>query len=98
MPFWMPTTRPRHFVTETDDLAAALDDAASRWPDLSRSQRLVRLALDGHRAALQSQEDQRHRRLESIRTHSGTLTGAYGPEYLKHRARCCSATPPWHTG
>jgi hypothetical protein len=47
----MPTTRPRHFVTETDDLAEALDEAARRWPNLSRAQLLVRLALEGHRAA-----------------------------------------------
>ncbi len=80
----MPTTRPRHFVTETDDLAAALDAAAGRWPDLSRSQLLVRLALDGHRAAIRSQADRRRRRLEAIRTHSGALTGAYGPDYLTH--------------
>ena len=44
----MPTTRPRHLVTETDELAAALNVAAHRWPGLSRSQLLVRLALEGN--------------------------------------------------
>ncbi len=33
----VPTTRPRHVVTETDDLADALDAAARLWPELSRS-------------------------------------------------------------
>ncbi|PSL01643.1 hypothetical protein CLV30_113131 [Haloactinopolyspora alba] len=28
----MPTTRPRHFVTETDDLSAVLDAATTPWP------------------------------------------------------------------
>jgi hypothetical protein len=79
----MPTTRPRHFVTETDDLAEALDEAARRWPDLRRSQLLVRLALEGHHAAHQAQDDRRRRRLEAVRKHSGSLTGAYGPGYLK---------------
>lgn len=80
----MPTTRPRHFVTETDDLADALDEAARRWPDLSRSQLLVRLALEGHHVAHQAHDDRRRRRLEAVRKHSGSLTGAYGPDYLKH--------------
>lgn len=80
----MPTTRPRHFVTETDELAAALDDAARRWPGLSRAQLIVRLALEGQRAALQADDETRRRRLEAVRKHSGILTGAYGPDYLKH--------------
>ena len=40
----MPMSRPRHLVTETDLLAAALDAAARRWPGRSRPQLLVRLA------------------------------------------------------
>ncbi len=79
----MPTTRPRHFVTETDDLAAALDAAALRWPELSRPQLLVRLALEGNRAAQQASEERRSRRLAAVRQHSGMLTGAYGPDYLR---------------
>lgn len=79
----MPTTRPRHLVTETDDLAVALDEAAQRWPGLSRPQLLARLALEGHRAALEDQGDRRRRRLEAIRRHSGALTGAYGAGYLE---------------
>jgi len=30
----MPTTRPRHTITETDEIARALDDAALAWPEL----------------------------------------------------------------
>jgi hypothetical protein len=80
----MPTTRPRHFVTETDELAAALDEAARRWPGLSRPQLLVRLALEGHHAAEQRRAKRRRRRVEAIRTFSGSLTGAYGTDNLKH--------------
>lgn len=78
----MPTTRPRHFVTETDELASALDAAASRWPDVSRPQLLVRLALEGDRAAKQEQGKRRMRRLAAVERHSGVLTGAYPPDYL----------------
>ena len=70
-------------MTETDDLADALDEAARRWPDLSRAQLLVRLALEGHHAAQQAHDDRR-RRLEAVRQHRGSLTGAYGPDYLKN--------------
>lgn len=70
-------------MTETDDLADALDAAASRWPGLSRPQLLVRLALEGHRAAQLTQDAHRRRRLAAVREHSGILTGAYGPDYLQ---------------
>ena len=78
----MPTTRPRHFVTETDDLAVALDAAARRWPNVSRPKLLVRLALEGDHTAQRAHEQQRQRRLAAVRKHSGILTGAYAPDYL----------------
>lgn len=78
----MPTARPRHYVTETDDLAAALDAAALRWPGLSRPQLLVRLAVESHQAAQQEEDEQRRRRLAAVRRHSGALTGTYGKDYL----------------
>jgi len=66
-------------VTETDDLAAALDAAAMRWPDLRRSQLLVQLALEGHRSAQRAHEERHRRRLAVLRKHSGALSGVYGP-------------------
>ncbi len=79
----MPTTRPRHFVTETDDLAEALNAAASRWPGVSRAQLLVQLALEGHRAAQEVHANRLRQRLAAVHQHSGILTGAYGPDYLQ---------------
>lgn len=78
----MPTTRPRHFVTETDELTQALDAAAARWPTLSRGQVLVQLALEGSRADQHARDEGRHRRLEALGEHRGMLTGTYGPGYL----------------
>jgi hypothetical protein len=78
----MPTTRQRHLVTETDELAEALTAAAKRWPGVSRSQLLVRLALEGHQAAQEAHDARRERRLAAIQRHSGTLTGVYGTSYL----------------
>ncbi len=78
----MPTTRPRHFVTETDDLAEALDAAAQRWPGLSRSQLLVRLAMEGNRAARQKDGTERAKWLELVHRHSGAVTGVFEEDYL----------------
>ncbi len=71
-------------MTETDELAAALDAAAARNPGVSRGQLLTRLALEGHGVAQQAQAERRRHRLDALRAHSGSLTGAYDPE---HRER-----------
>ncbi len=77
----MPTTRPRHFVTETDELTAALDAAAQRLPGLTRPQLLARLALEGHHAAQEERDERRRRKLAAVQEHSGMLTGVYGTGY-----------------
>jgi hypothetical protein len=50
-PFEVPTTKPRHAVTETPEVAEALAAAARRWPeDRGRPGRLLRrLIREGHR-------------------------------------------------
>jgi len=40
----VPTTRPRHPVTETDEIAEILDDAARKWPEVPRA-RLIQLVI-----------------------------------------------------
>lgn len=79
----MPTVRPRHHVTESEELAAALDAEASRWPELSRAQLLVQLALEGHRAARSTHDERRARKLAALHEHSGALTGTYEAGYLE---------------
>lgn len=78
----MPTTRPCHCVTETDELALALDEAGRHWPEMSRGQLIVHLARQGHQMAQSAAEERRSQRLGAIRKHSGALTGVYGPDYL----------------
>ena len=64
-------------MTESDELTDALNDAAGRYPGLSRSQLLVQLAIAGSRAARDAQEARRGRRLTALRGHAGVLTGLY---------------------
>lgn len=78
----MPTSRPRHLVTETDELATALDAAARRWPGLSRPRLMTRLALEGHRAVEAAAEHRRSQRVAAVRRHAGVAAGSYGEGYL----------------
>lgn len=80
----MPTTRPRHVITETEQIAQALDDAATRWPsEAGNRTALLRMLVDeGHRAVVERRAQKVTRRRDAIRRTSGALTGAYGPNYL----------------
>lgn len=80
----MPTTRPRHTVTETDEIARALDDAAEHWPEerTERGRLLLRLVQEGHRTLQQERTDHIARRRAAIRRWSGALTGSYPEGYL----------------
>jgi hypothetical protein len=79
----MPTTRPRLTITETDDVAAALDAAAARWPEVSsRRELLLRLVEQGREVIENERDDAVDRRRAAIRRTSGALTGAYDAGYL----------------
>jgi hypothetical protein len=71
-------------VTETDELAAALDEAATRWPGLSRAQLLAGLAAEGQRAV--QDEAAAERRVAGVRRSAGTLAGAW-PAGARDRLR-----------
>jgi hypothetical protein len=80
----MPTTRPRHLITETDKVAKALDDAARRWPEdrARRAKLLLHLVEEGHHALLDRSDERRKARLAAIARTSGALTGTYQAGYL----------------
>jgi hypothetical protein len=42
----MPTTRPRHPVTETEEIARVLDEAALRWPGAPRAKLIQYILAD----------------------------------------------------
>jgi hypothetical protein len=79
----MPTTRPRHQITETEAVARALDDASHRWPEVTtRAELLRRLVAAGHRTIEQDQAKEVAARREAVLRTSGAFTGLYGPDYL----------------
>lgn len=81
----MPTTRPRHLITETDQIAAALDDAQQRWPEdgRSRARLIVRLVEEGHRVLRDEEAQRRAEHRRAVLATAGALTGCYGTGYLE---------------
>jgi hypothetical protein len=80
----MPTSRPRLTITETDEVAAALDAAAARWPEInSRRELLLRLVAQGRSVIEHDRIDEVDRRRQAITGTSGGLTGDFEPGYLK---------------
>jgi hypothetical protein len=72
-------------ITETDDVARALQDAARRWPE--DRQRPAKLLLDlvreGHRAIAADEDRAVARRRAAIKRTSGVLPDVYPPGYLE---------------
>jgi hypothetical protein len=77
----MPTARRRYQVTETDDVAHAIDVAAQRWPDEPRSRLIVRAITAGGQA-LAADADRKARRI-TLRRLRGSYADVYGPGYLE---------------
>ena len=78
----MPTVRPRHHVTETAEVAHALDVASKRWPGLSRTKLLLRLVDVGSRALEHDQHIEAHAHHAAVTGSSGQYDDAFGPDYM----------------
>lgn len=80
----MPTTKPRHAITETEQVAAALAAAAKRWPeDKDRPSRLLMHLIDVGRAQVEVElTDYVSARREAIREAAGSFTGCFEPGFL----------------
>ena len=56
----MPTARPRHMITESDDLSLALDRAATLWPELADNRTaLLRQILEQGMLAMNTRASER---------------------------------------
>jgi hypothetical protein len=81
----MPTARPRHSITETDEIARALEAAADRWPDDRDrpGKLLLDLVREGHRAITTDAKQASEERRAAIVNTGGALTGTYPSGYLE---------------
>jgi hypothetical protein len=78
----MPTSRPRHQITETPDIAEALDAAARRWPSEPRSKLLLRLVRAGSTALDEQHTEAVQERLAAIAATSGKYADVFAEDYL----------------
>lgn len=78
----MPTARPRYQVTETPEVARALDLAAKRWPGEPRSKLLLRLVDVGGGTLEHDQYADAGAHHAAVMASSGRYTEAFGPDYL----------------
>lgn len=83
----MPTTRPRHQITETPEVAHALDVAARQWPHEPRAKLLLHLLRTGSAALEQQRSEADRGRLEAIDASSGKYSDAFGEGYLAELRR-----------
>ena len=74
----VPTARPRHVLTETDDLAEAIDVAAPQYPGESRADVLRRLVRLGAETIV----EQQHRHRREVIDRAGRYPGLYPAGYL----------------
>jgi hypothetical protein len=81
----MPTAHRRYAITETDDIADALNFARRAWPELAHKPgALLRLLILAGRNALTHEyaaSDQS--RLQAIEATAGGLAGVFGPDFLR---------------
>ena len=77
---FMPTSHRRYQVTETDDVARALDEAAKQWPNEPRSRLIVRTITTGGEALARAAASET--RIARMRRLQGSYADAYGPDYL----------------
>ena len=80
----MPTVHRRHAITETEDIAAALEAARRIWPELADKPGalLRRLILAGEEAIAMDRQQAAEGRRRAVERTAGVLTGVYGPDYL----------------
>jgi hypothetical protein len=81
----MPTTRPRYQVTETPEVARALDSAAKRWPGEPRSRLLVRLVEAGGGILEHDEHTERLTHRAAVLASAGRYAEAFSPDYLAER-------------
>jgi hypothetical protein len=74
----MPTVRPRHLLTETDELANAIDAAAALYPGESRADVLRHLV----RLGAETIAEQQDRRRDTVRHRAGRFPGLYPAGHL----------------
>ncbi len=75
----MPTTKPRHMITETDEISGALSQAAKIWPELAGQRTLLlrKLLEVGIRTIEMDLEKNTAQRLAAVEKLAGSMDGVW---------------------
>lgn len=79
----MPTARPRHQITETPDVARAIDRAARRWPGEPRAKLLLRLVDAGSAVLERERQDDAEAHRRAVDASSGAYPDAFPQDFLR---------------
>lgn len=78
----MPTTLPRHSVTETPDVADLLEAGRAKWPDDPPAKLLIHLAAEGVERIMRDPEVSRARRRRALENLSHTHPWPQSDDYI----------------
>jgi hypothetical protein len=81
----MPTSHPRHAITETEEISEALAVARRAWPDLADKPGalLRRLVLEGRNKLVHNSTEKDDERRQAVVGTGGALSGVFGATYLE---------------
>ena len=84
----MPTDRPRHMITETDEISEALAHAERLWPELQgqRSQLLRRILELGTQQLLKTTNHAASERTVLVQNLAGSLNGLWPTNWREELA------------
>ena len=84
----MPTNRPRHMITETDQIGADLTAAAKVWPELAGQRTLLlRKVLEVGFATVELQANEKIKgRLAKVQKLAGSMDGVWPADWRKELA------------
>lgn len=84
----MPTVRPRHMITETDQISQGLSQAAKQWPELAEQRTLLlRKVIEAGIEAIALEETNRAQsRLESVKKLAGSMDGIWPANWKEELA------------
>lgn len=86
--FYMPTARPRHMITETDQISQGLSQAAKQWPELAEQRTLLlRKIIEAGLQAIDLEETSKAEiRLASLKQIAGTMDGVWPTNWREELA------------
>ena len=79
----MPTALPRHQITETPEVARAIDRAALRWPGEPRAQLLLRLVAVGEAVLDRERPQALEAHRGAVDASSGAYADVFTPDFLR---------------